>query len=195
VAALVVRFRRARGVERQQLKWLLYAVSLSPLLFLELPVVGDVLFPLVLIGIPTAVGVAILRYRLYDIDVIIRRTLQYTLVTAVLALVYAGSVVLLQSIYTVITGGRSPIVVVMSTLFIAALFSPLRRGVQSMIDRRFFRKKYDAQQVLAHFAQTARDEVSLEALTAELVRVVQETMQPASTSIWLATYRQEIKQS
>ena len=136
------------------------------------------------LALPLALAVGILRYSLFDIDVIIRRTTSYAILTALLALVYFGSVVVLQRLLAPVTG-ESTAAVVLSTLLIAALFLPLRRRVQATIDRRFFRKKYDAEQVLARFAATARDETDLDALTAELVRVIQETMQPESVSVWL----------
>jgi hypothetical protein len=135
--------------------------------------------------LPGGLAFAILRYRLYDIDVFIRRTLVYTTVTALLALVYFGSIVILQAVFQSVTGERSGFVIVLSTLLIAALFSPLRTRIQSAINRRFYRRKYDAQQVLARFGITARDETDMYALTAELARVVQETMEPEQVHVWL----------
>ena len=136
--------------------------------------------------IPIAIGIAILRYRLWDIDVIIRKTLVYTVLTVLLALVYFGSVVLLQGLFGGLTGvEQSHLAVVVSTLAIAALFTPLRRRIQDGSTAASIRKKYNAQQVLAQFALTARDETDLDALLAELARVVDETLQPEHVSIWL----------
>jgi hypothetical protein len=194
VASLFVRFRRADPVERSQLKWLLYAGGVFLIVYagagFALNLSGTDLFEIALVlsilSLPVAIAIAILRYRLYDIDVVIRKTLVYTAVTALLALVYFGSVVLLQRLFGSLTGvAQSPLAVVVSTLAIVALFTPLRRRIQDTIDRRFYRKKYDAQQVLAQFALTARDETDLDALTAELARVVQETLQPEHVSVWL----------
>jgi hypothetical protein len=194
VGSLLVRYRRASAVERGQVKWLLYAAGMSFLIyagaFVFSDLTGDIgdLYGLVLnLGIltfPVAITVAILRYKLYDIDVVIRKTLVYTAVTVLLALVYFGGVVLLQGLFGALTGvAQSPLAVVISTLAIAALFTPLRRRIQDGVDRRFYRRKYDAQQVLARFAQTARDETDLDALTGELTRVVQETLQPEHVSM------------
>ena len=196
VAAPFVRYRRVSGVQREQIKWLLYACGLFALTYLPnffftdetgAPLVNSLgwMFDLAVMTIPAAIAIAILRYRLYDIDVIIRKTLLYGALTGLLALVYFGSVVLLQGLFEAITGQSSPIIIVISTLLIAALFAPLRRRLQRAIDRRFFRQKYDAQRVLAQFAETARDEVELETLTAELLRVTHETVQPENVSIWL----------
>jgi hypothetical protein len=138
-------------------------------------------------GLYVAVGVAILKYRLYDIDVIINRTLVYGALTAMLAAVYFGGVAATEALFRVLTGQeRQPqLAIVISTLVIAALFNPLRRRIQSFIDRRFYRRKYDAAKTLGAFSSKLRDETDLDALNAELVEVVRETMQPAHVSLWL----------
>ena len=195
--AAMLRLRRATGVERQQLKWLAYAgvitalvmVTVSPAAPLRLPAaVAALLMPLALLSlasIPAAIGIAILRYRLYQIDVLINRTLVYGLLTLLLSLVYFGSVIVLQSLLRGLTEGRSPIAIVLSTLAIAALFQPLRHRIQAFIDRRFFRRKYNAAQVLTAFGRLARDEVELDRLSSALLAVVDETMQPDQLSLWL----------
>jgi len=195
LAALVVRYRRAGRVERQQMKWLLVATALFVAAYVPVFILTDRdeygyasifsnLWMIAMPLIPAAIGIAILRYRLFDIDLIIRKTLQYAVLSALLALAYFGSVVLLQTLFGAALAD-SPLLIVLSTLLIAALFAPLRQRVQAAIDRRFYRQKYDAQQVLAQFAITARDETDMDKLTAELVRMVQETMQPESVSLWL----------
>jgi hypothetical protein len=140
-----------------------------------------------LVGWPVAVGIAVLRYRLYNVDLIINRTLVYITLTAILAVVYLGGVSATQAIFRAITGQehQPQIAVVVSTLVIAALFNPLRRRIQSFIDRRFYRSKYDARKTLEGFSARLRNETDLEALNAELVGVVRETMQPAHVSLWL----------
>jgi len=188
VASVVVRFRRSQGVERQQMKWFLYAVALMLAFPLEgyLPeIVSNVPFGAVLIAIPTAIGIAVLRYRLYDIDLVINRTLVYAPLTAMLVFVYLGGVVSLQYAFRALSEQGSQIAIVASTLAIAALFNPLRRRVQAFVDRRFYRRKYDAAKTLEGFSAKLRDETDLDALNAELVRVVRETMQPAHVSLWL----------
>lgn len=143
------------------------------------------LFQYVLLLLPLSLTIGMLRYRLFDIDVIIRRTTQYVVVTGILLLVFFGLVIVLQYLFSRITGQSSTSAVVLSTLAIAVLFNPVRRRVQDVIDRRFFRRKYDAEKTLEAFAATVRNEPDLDALTAELLRVIQETMQPATLSIWL----------
>jgi hypothetical protein len=192
--SLFVRFRRARGVEREQIKWLFYAGAIFVVFYMP-SFIGNtysqaenfwnLLLPIGMSTFPIAIVIAILRYHLYDIDLIIRKTLQYTLLTGLLALVYFGSVILLQSLVENLTGKQSPVVIVISTLIIAALFNPLRIRVQDFIDRGFYRKKYDAEQALFQFAAIARDEVDMDELTAALLGVVDETMQPEKISLWL----------
>jgi hypothetical protein len=134
--------------------------------------------------IPIAIAIAILRHRLYDINLIIRRTLQYSLLTGLLALVYFGGIVLLQELFGGLAGD-SPLVTVITTLATAALFSPLRRGTQRWIDRRFFRAKYDAERALANFAAAARDEVELDKFTEALMDLTNDTLRPERVSLWL----------
>jgi hypothetical protein len=140
---------------------------------------------LVVPAIPVATGIAIFKYRLYDIDLIINRALVYAVLTASLVLIYLGGVVSLQYAFHAITGGESQLAIVASTLAIAALFTPLRRGIQAVIDRRFYRSKYDAARTLEGYSARLRDEVDLNALTDDLVGVVRETVQPAHASLWL----------
>jgi hypothetical protein len=196
-ASLFGRMRRARGVERQQIKWFAYAtvvlVGGAVLAFTVseatgvswLGEIGLVLTMVGLAGLPMAIGVAVLRYRLYNIDRIINRTLVYGSLTAMLLAVYFGDIVLFQRIFVFLTGEQSTLAVVASTLLIAALFNPLRRRVQSFIDRSFYRRKYDARKTLEAFSATLRDETDLDALRDDLVGVVRETMQPEHASLWL----------
>ena len=192
--SLLVRFRRSKMVEREQIKWLFYAGAVF-VVFYAPSFIGNtysqaenlwnLLLPIGMSTFPVAIAIAILRYRLYDIDIIIRRTLQYAILTGLLALVYFGSVVLLQGLVGNLTGEQSPFVIVLSTLVIAVLFNPLRIRVQDFIDHRFYRKKYNAERALAKFAATARDEVDMENLSTALLSVVEEAMQPEQVSLWL----------
>jgi hypothetical protein len=204
VISLFARFRRARGEERQQIKWFAYATAVTlfwTFLIEGIPdtnrlfeAVTAVLGLLVIPSIPVAAGVAIMRYRLYDIDRIINRTLVYAALTGTLVAVYVGGVVLLQTLFRALAGGESTLAVVASTLAIAALFNPLRRRIQAFIDRRFYRKRYDAAKTLEAFGGRLRDEVDLNALTDDLVGVVRETMQPAHASLWLRTRDERAEQ-
>jgi hypothetical protein len=193
--AMIVRLRRSQGVERQQLKWLAAAAAILPLasaagvvgFYLGYDAVGGFLAIFSIIPIFLAAGYAVLRYRLYDIDVIINRTLVYGSLTVTLALVYFGGVATIQTLYRALTGqGQQPqVAVVVSTLAIAALFNPLRRRIQSLIDRRFYRGKYDAQKTLSAFSNKLREETDLDRLGNELLFAVQETIQPAHASLWV----------
>jgi hypothetical protein len=198
-ASLVVGRRGVSGVERQQIKWLLYV---GPIMFVASGLhIGFYYFwlpegswglwasdLLVIVGglsVPIAIGVAILRYRLYEIDLIINRTLVYGSLTVLLVALYFGGIVVLQRVFVTLTGQQSTLAVVASTLLIAAMFTPLRRRIQSFIDRRFYRRKYDARKTLETFSAQLRNETDLDALSDDLVGVVRETMQPAHVSLWL----------
>src|SRR5215211_6841719 len=203
-ASLVLRYRRAGSEVREQIKWVAFAALFVGVQFV-IDIGASVLFvPTTASGrepswlafldqvgfisfasVPIAVGIAVLKYRLYDIDVIINRALVYGPLTGMLALIYIGSVVGMQAVFRDLTGQESTLAVVASTLAIAALFNPLRRRVRSLVDRRFYRSKYDARKTLEDFAVKLREETDLDALNDELVRVVTETMQPAHVSLWL----------
>jgi hypothetical protein len=189
--SLVFRFRRAAGVERQQIKWFVYAAALfSGYLVSNFFISGllNTLFSTAAgLALYAAIGLAILRYRLYDIDIIINRTLVYGSLTAILVGVYFGGVTATQALLGTLTSQEQlpQLVVVASTLAIAAVFNPLRRRIQSFIDRRFYRSKYDVRKTLETFSATLRDETDLEALRGDLVGVVRETMAPAHVSVWL----------
>jgi hypothetical protein len=198
-ASLVVRFRRASGVERQQLKWLLYAVAIAilgtPLLSLapsRTPeLVVDLASALLIALIPVAVGLAILRYRLYDIDRIISRTISYGLLTGLLACVYALVVLVLGLLFGGLGAEPPSWAIAAATLAVAALFQPLRRRIQSGVDRRFTRRRYDAARTIEGFSARLRQEVDLDTLSAELLAVVDQTMQPTTASLWLRPSAQQ----
>src|SRR5215213_6091341 len=192
--SLMVRFRRSRAEERQQIKWFAFAGAImcavtatGPFLWSLPPaspavtLIWPALFLSAASTIPVATGIAILKYRLYEIDLLINRTLVYGSLTLMLALVYFGGVTATQAVFTVLTGQEEQpqLAIVVSTLVIAALFTPLRRRIQSFIDRSFYRRKYDAAKTLEAFSARLRDETDLNALSDDLVGVVRETMQPA----------------
>jgi hypothetical protein len=193
--SVLVRFRRARGDERQQIKWFASAAALTLVWYLVfgqstrgLPeAIVALASLLVLQTIPVATGIAILRYRLYDIDLLINRTLVYGSLTLMLGLIYFGGVATTQAMFGVLTGQEEQpqLAVVVSTLVIAALFMPLRRRIQSFIDRRFYRRKYDARKTLEAFSAQLRDETDLDTIGDELMGVVRETMEPTHVSLWL----------
>src|ERR671921_1981394 len=193
--SLIVRTRRAGRVERQQIKWLAYggAVAVGAIFVAGVIAtiwsadVGIALISIGLLGVPIFTGVAITRYRLYEIDIVINRTLVYGSLTLTLALAYFGVVTATQAVFTALTGQEEQpqLAIVVSTLVIAALFTPFRRRIQRFIDRRFYRRKYDAAKTLASFSSRLREETDLDSLSDEVLGVVRETMQPAHVSLWL----------
>jgi hypothetical protein len=197
VSSMLGRLRHAGTIERQQIKWFAYAtvvvisgVILKNTLYPAMGLtwvwwVGLILTAIGVVSSPVAMGVAIFRYRLYEIDIIINRTLVYGSLTATLVALYFGVIVVLQSLFVVLIGEKSTLAVVASTLVIAALFTPFRRRIQSIVDRRFYRRKYDARKTLEAFSTQLRDETDLDSLSSELVGVVRETMQPEHVSLWL----------
>jgi hypothetical protein len=194
-ASVVTRFRRSRGVEREQMKWLVFAAALVPIALVAHSIADsfapgargtiEAFFGFVVLAFPAAIGIAILRYRLYEIDRIISRTLVYGALTAILAAAYAGLVIAGQALFSSFAGG-SNLVIAISTLLVAALFMPLRRRIQCFVDRRFYRRRYDAARTLERFSSRLRQEVDLDVLNNDLVGVVRETMEPARISLWLA---------
>jgi hypothetical protein len=195
--SMLARLRQAGTMERQQIEWFAYAtvlvisgVILKNIVYPVVDVVwvwwvGLILTAVGVVSSPIAMGVAIFRYRLYQIDIIINRTLVYGLLTATLVALYLGVIVVLQSFFVILIGEKSTLAVVASTLLIAALFTPLRRRIQSFIDHRFYRSKYDVRKTLETFSAQLRDETDLDALNDDLVDVVKETMQPAHVTLWL----------
>ncbi len=213
VSTQVYRYRRvASPVQRQQIKWLIY--GFAPVLLLSicfqlvlvlfpalnspdslLPVVAEPLYRFYYLPIPICVGIALLRYRLWDIDRVINRTLVYSLLTAILLVTYIFLVFAGQHLLVSLLGQSNAVVLVGSTLIVAALFQPLRQGVQRLVDRRFYRSKYDAAKIIEDFSATLRQEVDLDQLHGQLLAVVQETMQPAQVSLWLRKPEQDGKRS
>src|SRR5215217_2045902 len=201
VLSVFMRLRHTIGVERQQIKWFAYAAAAKEIagglaylipIWIDTPLwferMGFALNIAFIPAVPIAIGIAILRYRLYDIDILINRTLVYGSLSAILVALYFVGIVVLQRLFVALTGEKSTLAVVASTLVIAALFTPLRRRVQSFIDRRFYRRKYDARKTLEAFSAQLRDETDLNALSDDLTGVVRETMQPAHVSLWLRPY-------
>ena len=186
--SLVLRFRRSRGEERQQLKWFTYAATLVPLALagdiLPAPV-GDLIYAIPIVFLPVAAGLAILRYRLYDIDRLINRTLVYGLLTAVLAVVYAGVVLVLVQVSGGIATTPPSWAVAAATLAAAALFQPVRRRIQAAVDRRFNRRKYNTTKTIEAFSTRLRDQIDLNSLSTEVLAVVDQTMEPTQASLWL----------
>jgi hypothetical protein len=183
--SLLVRFARARGLERQQLKWFVYAaaVGLAMLVLLgELGVAGSLVWTLAPASLAAAVALAVLRYRLYDIDRLLNRTLVYGLLSVLLGLGYAGTVVVLGQLFG---RDRSNLAVASATLAAAALFQPARRRIQTVVDRRFNRRRYDTARTIAAFSTRLRDQVDLDTLSADLLAVVDQTMEPTTASLWL----------
>jgi len=188
ISALVARFRRSRGADRQQLKWLLYPMGVMVIgLAIGIPTTISAAWSAALVGlagIPVGVGIAILRHRLFDIDLVIRRTLVYGALVAVLGAAYVGLVLGLQTVLSNVTGGDT-LPVALSTLAIAALFGPVRTRVRQLVDRRFFRSRYDAQRTLEQFAGQLRDQVELDAVAGRLVAVAAGAVAPRSASVWI----------
>jgi hypothetical protein len=203
VVSLFVRLRHAGFEQRQQIKWFTYAATILLIGALLLSAVPDVwvawwawsvgfaLYIAGIVGLPVAVGIAILRHHLYDIDLLINRTLVYGSLTAVLAGVYLVGIVLFQALFRTLTGQESQLAVVASTLAIAALFTPLRHRIKAFIDRRFYRRKYDAAKTLEAFSAKLREETDLDALSEDLVGAVRETMEPEHVSLWLRPDKEE----
>jgi hypothetical protein len=206
--SLVLRYRRSGGEQRQQIKWIAFAASMVVVVYV-IAMIASFVVPseswttggsvwwlnlltyavlssfATIATIPIAVGIAVLKYRLYEIDIIINRALVYGSLTATLVALYFGGIVVSQRVFVALTGQQSTLAVVASTLLIAALFTPLRRRIQSFIDRRFYRRKYDARKTLEAFSAKLRDETDLDTLTGEVVGVIRETMQPVHVFLWL----------
>ena len=194
--SLVLRFRRSTGIERAQIKWLaLSAVPLGVAAFASYALpdkLGQVVFVFLLLSIPVSVGIAVLRYHLYDIDLLINRTLVYGATSAAIALMFFAGIVVLQTVFRPFTSG-SELATAASTLVSFALFQPIRRRVQSAVDRRFDRSRYDAARTLDAFADRLRDEVDLDAVRADLISVTYQTLRPAHASVWLRSDRQAVR--